>query len=49
MQRLCARWRYRIFSRPLVTAGVAWHTDLVTLTADGDLTETPSAMRRDCR
>ncbi len=26
--------------RPLVTAGVAWHTDLVTLTADGDLTET---------
>ncbi|WP_330983769.1 MULTISPECIES: conjugal transfer protein TraF [Enterobacterales] len=26
--------------RPLVTAGVAWHTDLVTLSADGDLTET---------
>ena len=26
--------------RPLVTAGVAWHNDLVTLTADGDLTET---------
>ncbi|SNY73121.1 conjugal transfer protein TraF [Enterobacter sp. CC120223-11] len=26
--------------RPLVTAGVAWHTDLLTLTADGDLTET---------
>ncbi|KFC05362.1 putative exported protein [Trabulsiella guamensis ATCC 49490] len=25
---------------PLVTAGVAWHNDLVTLTADGDLTET---------
>ena len=25
---------------PVVTAGVAWHTDLVTLTADGDLTET---------
>lgn len=26
--------------RPLVTAGVAWHTDLVTLSADGDLTQT---------
>ncbi|MCP5716249.1 conjugal transfer protein, partial [Klebsiella pneumoniae] len=26
--------------RPLVTAGAAWHNDLVTLTADGDLTET---------
>ncbi len=26
--------------RPLVTAGVAWHNDLVTVTADGDLTET---------
>lgn len=26
--------------RPLVTAGVAWHTDMLTLTADGDLTET---------
>ncbi|MDR9892536.1 conjugal transfer protein TraF [Pseudenterobacter timonensis] len=26
--------------RPLVTAGVAWHNDLVTLSADGDLTET---------
>lgn len=26
--------------RPLVTAGVAWHTDLLTLSADGDLTET---------
>lgn len=26
--------------RPLVTAGVAWHNDVVTLTADGDLTET---------
>lgn len=26
--------------RPLVTAGVAWHTDMVTLSADGDLTET---------
>jgi opacity protein-like surface antigen len=25
---------------PLVTAGVAWHNDLVTLTADSDLTET---------
>jgi opacity protein-like surface antigen len=25
---------------PLVTAGVAWHNDLLTLTADGDLTET---------
>lgn len=25
---------------PLVTAGVAWHNDLVTLSADGDLTET---------
>uniref|UniRef100_UPI0035E3FEE7 conjugal transfer protein TraF n=1 Tax=Atlantibacter hermannii TaxID=565 RepID=UPI0035E3FEE7 len=25
---------------PLVTAGVAWNTDMVTLTADGDLTET---------
>ncbi|QLR41403.1 conjugal transfer protein TraF [Enterobacter sp. RHBSTW-00994] len=25
---------------PVVTAGVAWHTSLVTLTADGDLTET---------
>ncbi|ELJ5854484.1 conjugal transfer protein TraF [Enterobacter kobei] len=25
---------------PLVTAGAAWHNDLVTLTADGDLTET---------
>jgi hypothetical protein len=26
--------------RPLVTAGVAWHNELLTLTADGDLTET---------
>ena len=26
--------------RPLVTAGVAWHTDILTLSADGDLTET---------
>lgn len=26
--------------RPLVAAGVAWHTDLLTLSADGDLTET---------
>ena len=26
--------------RPLVTAGVAWHTDFLTLSADGDLTET---------
>jgi len=26
--------------RPLVTAGLAWHTDLVTISADGDLTET---------
>lgn len=26
--------------RPLVTAGVAWHTDLVTLSVDGDLTQT---------
>lgn len=26
--------------RPLVTAGVAWHTDLLTVSADGDLTET---------
>ena len=26
--------------RPLVTAGAARHNDLVTLTADGDLTET---------
>lgn len=26
--------------RPLVTAGVAWHTDLLTLSADADLTET---------
>jgi len=26
--------------RPLVTAGVAWHTGLLTLSADGDLTET---------
>ena len=26
--------------RPLVTAGVAWHNDLVTVSADGDLTET---------
>lgn len=26
--------------RPLVTAGVAWHNDLITLSADGDLTET---------
>ena len=25
---------------PVVTAGAAWHTDLLTLTADGDLTET---------
>ncbi|MCE9887560.1 conjugal transfer protein TraF [Kluyvera intermedia] len=25
---------------PLVTAGVAWHTDMLTLSADGDLTET---------
>lgn len=25
---------------PVVTAGVAWHTDLVTLSADGDVTET---------
>ena len=25
---------------PLVTAGVAWHTGIVTLAADGDLTET---------
>ncbi|EPO1790720.1 conjugal transfer protein TraF [Cronobacter turicensis] len=25
---------------PLVTAGVAWHNDMVTLSADGDLTET---------
>ncbi|XTZ38164.1 conjugal transfer protein TraF [Salmonella enterica] len=25
---------------PVVTAGVAWHNDLVTLSADGDLTET---------
>ncbi|WP_032666561.1 conjugal transfer protein TraF [Enterobacter sp. MGH 24] len=25
---------------PVVTAGAAWHNDLVTLTADGDLTET---------
>ncbi len=25
---------------PLVTAGVAWHNDLVTVSADGDLTET---------
>lgn len=25
---------------PLVTAGVAWHNELVTLSADGDLTET---------
>jgi len=25
---------------PLVTAGVAWHTGLLTLSADGDLTET---------
>lgn len=25
---------------PLVTAGAAWHNDLVTLSADGDLTET---------
>lgn len=25
---------------PIVTAGVAWHNDLVTVTADGDLTET---------
>ncbi|VYU51382.1 conjugal transfer protein TraF [Phytobacter massiliensis] len=25
---------------PIVTAGVAWHNDLVTLSADGDLTET---------
>lgn len=26
--------------RPLVTAGAAWHNDFVTLSADGDLTET---------
>lgn len=26
--------------RPLVTAGVAWHNDFITLSADGDLTET---------
>lgn len=26
--------------RPLVTAGAAWHNDLITLTADADLTET---------
>lgn len=26
--------------RPLVTAGVAWHTGLLTLSADGDLTQT---------
>ena len=26
--------------RPLVTAGVAWQNDLLTLSADGDLTET---------
>lgn len=26
--------------KPLVTAGVAWNTDNITLTADGDLTET---------
>ncbi|MCT4702918.1 conjugal transfer protein TraF [Enterobacteriaceae bacterium H20N1] len=26
--------------RPLVTAGAAWHNDLITLSADGDLTET---------
>ncbi len=26
--------------RPLVTAGVAWKNDLITLSADGDLTET---------
>lgn len=26
--------------RPLVTAGVAWHNDLLTVSADGDLTET---------
>ncbi|MEG1210440.1 MAG: conjugal transfer protein TraF [Leclercia sp.] len=26
--------------RPLVTAGVAWHTELLTLAADADLTET---------
>lgn len=26
--------------RPLVTAGAAWHNDLLTLSADGDLTET---------
>lgn len=25
---------------PVVTAGLAWHTDLVTLSADGDVTET---------
>ncbi len=25
---------------PVVTAGVSWHNDLVTLSADGDLTET---------
>ncbi|WP_148244249.1 conjugal transfer protein TraF [Enterobacter asburiae] len=25
---------------PVVTAGAAWHNDLVTITADGDLTET---------
>ncbi|MGS9184208.1 conjugal transfer protein TraF, partial [Salmonella enterica subsp. enterica serovar Infantis] len=26
--------------RPLVTAGIAWHNDLRTVSADGDLTET---------
>ncbi|EDT4078841.1 conjugal transfer protein TraF [Salmonella enterica subsp. enterica serovar Cerro] len=26
--------------RPLVTAGIAWHNDLLTVSADGDLTET---------
>ncbi len=26
--------------RPLVTAGIAWHNEVLTVSADGDLTET---------
>ncbi|MCP1631159.1 hypothetical protein J2T25_004139 [Citrobacter amalonaticus] len=33
--------------RPLVTAGVAWQNDLLTLSADGDLTETKGFKREE--
>jgi hypothetical protein len=46
-QNLFARYRHQRWMAcailpisPVVTAGAAWHTDLLTLTADGDLTET---------